>query len=139
TTPRHIVTSEGLAITSFRLASNQRRYDRTQEKWVEGDTNWYTVTSFRQLALNSAQSINKGDRILVSGRLRIRDWESGERSGTTIEIEADALGHDISWGVSSYQRTSAGAQNTEAQGVAEYPNPDEPAAAESPTEVAWAG
>ena len=60
TTPRHIVTSEGLSITSFRLASSQRRYDRSAERWIDGETNWYTITSFRQLALNSAPSIQKG-------------------------------------------------------------------------------
>jgi single-strand DNA-binding protein len=40
TIPRHLVTSEGLAITSFRLASTQRRFDRTKNQWVDGETNW---------------------------------------------------------------------------------------------------
>lgn len=104
TTPRHITTSEGLAITSFRMASSQRRYDRTQQRWVDGDTNWYTVSSFRTLATNAAQSLTKGDRIIVTGRLRIRDWEDSDRSGTTVEIEADNLGHDMFWGTSSFTR-----------------------------------
>jgi len=43
-TPRHLLTSEGLPITSFRLASTQRRFDKAIEKWIDGDTNWYTVT-----------------------------------------------------------------------------------------------
>jgi single-strand DNA-binding protein len=49
TTPRHIVTSEGLAITSFRLASQQRWFDRKVGRWSDGETNWYTVTAFRDL------------------------------------------------------------------------------------------
>src|SRR5665213_575590 len=57
TLPKAITTGEGLAITSFRLASSQRRFDRAQERWVDGDTNWYTVTAFRQLATNSAVSL----------------------------------------------------------------------------------
>jgi len=105
TTPRHIVTSEGLAITSFRLASNQRRYDRAKAAWVDGDTNWYTVTSFRQLGTHVASSVHKGERVIVSGRLRIRDWESGEKNGTTIEIDAEAVGHDLTWGRSSFTRS----------------------------------
>jgi single-strand DNA-binding protein len=105
TTPRHLVTTEGLSITSFRLASNQRRFDRTQEKWIDGDTNWYTVTAFRQLAMNSAGSLAKGERILVTGRLRIREWESGDRAGTSVEIEADSLGHDLSWGTAAFTRS----------------------------------
>lgn len=104
TSPRHVTTSEGLAITSFRLASSQRRYDRAQSKWVDGDTNWFTVSSFRALATNAAGSVAKGDHVVVTGRLRVRDWESTDRSGTNVEIEADALGHDLTWGTSVYTR-----------------------------------
>ena len=73
TPPRHIVTSENLQITSFRLASTQRRFNRAEQKWEDADTNWYTVTAFRQLAANAIGSILKGQRVVVTGRLRIRD------------------------------------------------------------------
>ncbi|NQX36619.1 single-stranded DNA-binding protein [Herbiconiux sp. VKM Ac-2851] len=106
TAPRHITTNAGLDITSFRLASSQRRFDRERQKWVETDTNWYTVTGFRQLAQNMAASIEQGQRVVVSGRVRIRPWENAERSGTTIEIEADALGHDLGWGTAVWARVS---------------------------------
>lgn len=105
TTPRHLVTSEGLPVTSFRLASSLRRFDSSKKTWVEYGTNWYTVTSYRQLATNAVGSIQKGDRVIVSGRLRIRDWESGEKRGTNVEIDADALGHDLSWGKSVFSRS----------------------------------
>lgn len=97
TTPRHIVTNEGLPITSFRLAQ--------EDKAGNGQTNWYTITSFRTLAINVASSVNKGDRIIVHGSLRIRDWDNGERSGTSVEIEAESVGHDLSWGTSIFTRT----------------------------------
>lgn len=102
--PRAVTTPEGLAITSFRLASNQRRFDKSQDKWVEGETNWYTVSTFRQLAANTAVSINKGERVVVSGRLKVRNWTAGETKGTSVEIEADALGHDLSWGTAAFSR-----------------------------------
>ncbi|MFM7030464.1 MAG: single-stranded DNA-binding protein [Micrococcales bacterium] len=105
TTPRHLVTQDGLPITSFRLASSQRRFDKTQQKWIDGETNWYTVTAFRQLAVNAAQSINKGDRIVVQGRLRVRDWDNGDRAGTSVEVEANHIGHDLSWGSSVFTRS----------------------------------
>jgi single-strand DNA-binding protein len=105
TSPRHLVTQEGLPITSFRLASSNRRYDRTKKAWVDGETNWFTVTSFRQLAINSASSISKGDRIVATGRLKVRDWDNGERTGTSVEIEADSLGPDLTWGTSEFTRT----------------------------------
>jgi single-strand DNA-binding protein len=105
TVPRIIVTSEGLNITSFRLASTQRKYSKADEAWVDGETNWYTITGFRQLAVNAASSIKKGDRVVVTGRLRIREWQNGEKSGMNVEIDADALGHDLLWGTSSFSRT----------------------------------
>lgn len=77
---------------------------------MDGDTNWYTVSAFRSLAEHSAESVNKGERIVVTGKLRIRDWENTDRSGTTVEIEADSLGHDLTWGTSSYTRASSTAE-----------------------------
>ncbi|MFP7760000.1 single-stranded DNA-binding protein [Marisediminicola sp. LYQ134] len=106
TVPRHVLTGAGLAITSFRLASTQRRFDRAQNKWVDGDTNWFTVTTFRQLALNVATSVSKGDRVVVLGRVRLRDWRADDKSGTTVEIEADSLGHDLAWGSAVWSRST---------------------------------
>ena len=125
TSPRHIVTSEGLAITSFRLASNQRRFDRNQNAWVDGDTNWYTITAFRQLGVHAASSIEKGQRVIVVGRVRIRDWESGEKSGTTIEIDAEALGHDLTWGRATFTRSVISAKSDGTDSADETaPSPD---------------
>ena len=104
TAPRHLTTNSGLDITSFRLASSQRKYDKDQKRWVDGDTNWYTINTFRQLALNIVSSIERGQHVVVTGRLRIRLWESGEKSGTSVEVDAEALGHDLSWGTSVYTR-----------------------------------
>jgi len=91
TDPRALVTQSGLSITSFRLASTQRRYDRVKGEWLDGETNWYTVTAFRQLAENVLGSLRKGQRVVVTGRLRIRSWEAGDRSGMTVEVDADAI------------------------------------------------
>lgn len=105
TTPRHIVTQDGLPITSFRLATMNHKFDQVQNKWIDGDTNWYTITSFKQVAINTATSVEKGDRIMVIGAMRVRDWDNGERSGTSVEIEATTIGHDLSWGTSKFTRT----------------------------------
>lgn len=107
TTPRHVVTSEGLPITSFRLASSQRRFDKATSAWVDASTNWYTVTAFRQLAINAVPSLSKGDRIVVTGRLRVRDWQTDDRTGTNVEIEAETLGHDLFWGTAVFTRLVA--------------------------------
>lgn len=105
TTPRHLVTQDGLPITSFRIADSTRRFDKTQNKWIDGETNWYTVTAFKQLAINTAGSVNKGDRVFVTGKLKVRDWDNGERAGTSVEIEATSIGHDLTWGSSVFTRT----------------------------------
>lgn len=107
TTPKHVVTGNGLSITTFRLASSQRRYDRAKQAWVDGDTNWYTVTAFRQLAINVISSVHKGQRIVVTGRLRVRDWATDDKKGTSIEVDAEALGHDLSWGTAVFTRSAA--------------------------------
>ena len=105
TTPRHLITPDGLPITSFRLASSNRRFDRASMEWVDGETNWFTITTYRTLAVNTATSIGKGDRVIVSGALRVRDWDNGTNAGTSIEIEASSIGHDLSWGTSTFTRT----------------------------------
>jgi single-strand DNA-binding protein len=105
TTPRHLVTADGLPITSFRLASGVSRWDNTKGEWTTAETNWFTITSFKTIAVNTAVSISKGDRVFVSGVLRVRDWDNGERAGTSVEIEADTLGPDLTWGQCNFTRT----------------------------------
>ena len=116
--PRVHVTSKGLTITSFRLASTRRYFDRTKGAWEDGETNWYTVSGFRQLAHNAAASVHRGDRVVVNGRLRLRAWENGEKSGTAIEIEADSIGHDLAWGTTVLTKV-----RREGAGDAERPAP----------------
>ena len=111
--PRMHVTTQGLAIASFRLASTRRFFDRAKGTWEDGETNWYTVSGFRQLAHNTVASVRRGDRVVVQGRLRLRAWESGEKSGTAIEIEADSIGHDLAWGTTTLTkvRRESGAES----------------------------
>lgn len=107
TTPRHLVTQDGLPITSFRLASTEadRPVPSTHLTDAGEFTNWFTITSFRQLAINLAGSINKGERIVVTGELKVRDWDNGERAGTSVEIVAFTVGHDLRYGTANFNRT----------------------------------
>lgn len=130
TIPKHLVTGAGLAITTFRLASTQRRFDRGEQKWVDADTNWYTITTFRQLAANVAMSLQKGQRILVTGRLRVRDWETDGKTGRSVEIDAEALGHDLTWGTAAFTRSAAATvAEAEAPATTEHEEPGEHAEA----------
>lgn len=107
TEPRFLTTAGGVQICTFRVASGERRYDRERNAWVDGETNWFTVSAFRGLAEHARDSFAKGDRVVVVGRLRIRAWEREERSGTSVDVEAEALGHDLRWGVSRFTKRTA--------------------------------
>jgi single-strand DNA-binding protein len=106
TQPKAITTAEGYSITTFRLASSQRRFDRAQSQWVDGDTNWYNVTAYRHLADNVRSSVNKGDRLVLTGRLHLKEWKSGERSGISADVDVDSLGHNMFWGRSDFTPVS---------------------------------
>lgn len=129
TVPEHKRTQTGVPITTFRVASSQRRFDRATGGWIDGDTNWYSVSTFRGLAEHSFVSLHKGDRILVTGRLRLREWDTGAKKGTTAEIDADAIGHDLLWGTSTFRK-----------GDTVAPAPADPVLAEAgqPAGDAWA-
>lgn len=110
TEPRVFTTSTGTVITSFRLASSQRTFDRKTNEWRDLGSNWYTVSCFRALAEHVAASVKKGERVLVSGKLRIKTWTSDGREGTSVDIDADAVGHDLLWGTSTFTRAVGGAR-----------------------------
>ncbi|AAT89123.1 single-stranded DNA-binding protein [Leifsonia xyli subsp. xyli] len=104
TEPRHLTSEGGIPITSFRLVSTRRRFNRKTSSWKDRESNWYTVSAFRRLAVSAAACVAKGDPEVVCGRLSIREW-MGEKHGVTVEIEADAIGHDLAWGRSVFSRT----------------------------------
>jgi single-strand DNA-binding protein len=107
TKPENVRTSTGLTVTNFRLASSQRRFDRATSTWVEGDTNWYTVNAYRWMANNVANSLEIGNHVVLTGRLRVRNWSSGDKRGTAIEVDVDSIGHDLAFGVSHFTRLKA--------------------------------
>lgn len=125
TEPRNIVTSEGLAICSFRVASPQRHFNRSQNTWIDGETNWYTVSAFRQLAEHAASSLHKGERIVVRGKLKLRQWERDEKTGLSAEIEADSLGHDLRWGSAQFTRAVVAGADESHDDHADVPAEDE--------------
>ncbi len=106
TDPAKTALPSGIAVTRFRVASGTRRYDRDSGQWVDGPTNWYSVSAYRTLADNAQASLRKGERVVVAGRLRLRTWENDGRKGMEAEIDAEALGHDLRFGTSAFQRTA---------------------------------
>ncbi len=103
---RFNTTPEGIPVASFRLAATERKFDRETSRWVDGEVNWYTVSCWRALAENVANSVQKGDPVVVIGRLNVRTWERDERSGTSVDITADIVGHDLARGTTSFKRSA---------------------------------
>ncbi len=100
--PNRSETTTGVPVVNFRVASPQRRYDSKSQTWIETGTNWYNVSAFRQLAEHTKASLHQGDGVIVTGRLKLREWESGGRKGLSADIDADAIGHDLRWGASAF-------------------------------------
>ncbi|ABY25013.1 single-strand DNA binding protein [Renibacterium salmoninarum ATCC 33209] len=74
------LTASGLPVANFRLGSAERRFDRTQNQWIDAATNWYSVSMFRSLAQNASASVSKGERVIVTGKLKLRQWSNRGRS-----------------------------------------------------------
>ena len=101
-------TTGGDPVASFRVATTSRRFDRASERWVDGDTHYFTVTCWRAMAHNVFESIEKGMPVVVTGRLRSRevDRPCGEQKHVVRyhDIEALAVGPDLARGVAKFTR-----------------------------------
>ena len=90
-------TVTGLKVSDFRIACQERRYDRERNEWVDGDRMYMTVTGWEKLA-EGLGALEKGDCVVVSGRLKVREYITDEgfhRAGP--EITAHAVGPDLAW------------------------------------------
>lgn len=90
-------TPSGQATATFGVAVNRRWQNRQNQEWEEA-TSFFDVVCWGQLAENAAQSLSKGTRVLVSGRLDQRSWETAEREKRSkIEITADEVAPSLRW------------------------------------------
>jgi len=99
-------TGAHVPFVTFRVASNVRRMNFKTGEYADAGTNFVNVTAFRALGVNLANSLKKGEPVLVYGRLRINQWVNGEKSGTTVEIEAYNVGHDLTWGQAKFTKVA---------------------------------
>lgn len=93
-------------VATFRVAATPRRYQRSTDAWVDGDTQWYTVNAWRALGEHCEQSLRRGDPVFVQGRLRATTWtNSAGIEVTGYEVDAAVVGHDLSRGTAVFTRT----------------------------------
>ena len=97
-------TPNGAAVVKFRVAVN-RRYKDEAGNWKDGETSYFTVNAWRTLAENVAESLTRGTRVVVAGRLQMRSWETQEGDKrTVVEIEADEVGPSLRWATAKVER-----------------------------------
>jgi single-strand DNA-binding protein len=102
--PDHRMTMNDVDVTHFRLASNERRFDRQAEQWVNGDQLFVDVTCWRRLAFNVSACLVKGDPVVVTGRLYTYEYEVEGNRRSSIRMEASAVGPDLSWITAAVRR-----------------------------------
>lgn len=98
-------TGAGVEVANFRIASTSRRFDRARNSWVDGGTLFLKVACWRQLGVNTASSLRRGDPVVVSGRLFSRTYETNGQTRWSYEVEAQTVGHDLTRGTSVFERT----------------------------------
>jgi single-strand DNA-binding protein len=98
-------TPQGTAVANFRLAVTARVRDA--DGWRDGETSFFRVNVWRQLAEHVAESLGKGDRAVVLGRLKARSWETPEGDKrSVVEVEADEVAASLKWATAKVQRAS---------------------------------
>ncbi|OUC91116.1 single-stranded DNA-binding protein [Streptosporangium minutum] len=106
--PRQHTFPDGSRVTSLKVASTSRYFDRENQQWCNGETTYFGVRCFRGLADNVAQSVRTGQPIVVQGRLRIREFTHEGQRRFMPEVEANSLGHDLRWGLGSFSKPQRG-------------------------------
>jgi len=101
-------TPSGAAVANFTVASTPRTYDRQTGEWKDGDAMFLSCSVWRQAAENVAESLTKGMRVIVSGRLRSRSYEGrdGEKR-TVFEVEVDEVGPALRYATAKVTRTTS--------------------------------
>lgn len=100
-------TPTGVAMAKLRLAVNRRWMDRSTNEWQE-EAHFFTATCWRDMAENVSESLRKGNRVMVTGRLQQRQWENeqGERR-SMVEVSIDEIGPSLRWATASVSRTES--------------------------------
>lgn len=103
--------ASGIAILKARVVTSGRKKDEESGKWIDVDTTWWTVTAWRQLAENAAETLRKGDEVIIVGKVKQRQYDTpeGEKRSVT-EVTADWIGPNlkkVSGSLNRVQRASA--------------------------------
>jgi single-strand DNA-binding protein len=107
---RHTAAS---VVANFRIAVSDGYFDRKTQAWVDRPPVYLSVSAWRSLGENCAQSLVKGQPVVVVGKLRQREYEKDGRTVVVHEVEAERVGHDLTRGQATFTRNRRGPQTAE--------------------------
>ncbi|MCX5066607.1 single-stranded DNA-binding protein [Micromonospora lupini] len=115
-------TPSGAAVAKFRVASTPRFMDKTTNEWKEGEPLFLACTAWRDMAEHIAESLQRGARVIVTGRLRQRSYETREgEKRTVIELEVDEIGPSLRYATAKVQKASRSGGPGSSTGSAQAP------------------
>ena len=103
--------SSGAAVVNFTVASTPRTFDRQSNEWKDGETLFMRCSLWREAAENVAESLTKGMRVLVTGRLVSRSWEANGEKRTVTEMQVDEVGPSLRYATAKVNRTQRSGGN----------------------------
>ncbi len=102
-------TPSGAAVANFRIASTPRTFDRQTNEWKDGEALFLTCSAWRDMAENVAESLTRGARVVVQGRLKSRTYETKEgEKRTVMELDVDEIGPSLKYASAKVTKTSRG-------------------------------
>lgn len=102
-------TPSGAAVANFRIASTPRRFDKASGEWQDGEALFLTCNVWRQPAENVAETLTRGMRVIVTGSLRSRSYETKEGEKRTVfEVEVEGVGPDLRYAIAKVTKSSGG-------------------------------
>jgi single-strand DNA-binding protein len=102
-------TPSGAAVANFTVASTPRQFDRQSNEWKDGETLFMRCSVWRDAAENVAESLQRGTRVIVSGRLKSRSYETKEgEKRTVVEMEVDEVGPSLRYATAKVNKTQRG-------------------------------
>lgn len=102
-------TQNGLAVANFTIASTPRTFDRASNDWKDGEALFLRASVWREFAENVAGTLSKGSRVIATGRLKQRSYETKEgEKRTSFEIEVDEIGPSLRYATAQVTRTTSG-------------------------------
>lgn len=131
-------TAGETTLTKFRLGHTPRYKSRHTGEWTDGETQWFTVSAWRQLGAHCLRSVHKGDPVIVRGRLSQRTWQTKTGDDVvSLELDAISVGHNLAMGTAAFTRSMGQVRSAPAAGPTAAAGEDERTAAVEQAKEDW--